>query len=297
METKYYCMIGLPSSGKTTFLAAFTYMLLEQTEAVELHMNPGEKQEGLTDEFRKQIDKWTNFEPLDHTGVGQEHRMKYTLCDVENMRYILEVPDSSGETFDAILEDRYIEDDIKAEWNRAEEILFFLHLDRMDIGDKEELLTEMPKNIQEFLAQKEKSKGEKEESKNGKGKSKEKPPMLHGQFAVVELLQILCDVCEGQLKIKFILSAWDRIEKNIEKKGTLIPEDIFSDRMPFVYQFINSNRDSLLVQFWGVSAQGSDLTDEEEIEQMSYAVEPMERVKVVDPMGEVSYDLSKIFMV
>ena len=30
---------------------------------------------------------------------------------------------------------------------------------------------------------------------------------------------------------------------------------------------------------------------------MSYAVESMERVKVADPMGEISYDLSKIFMV
>lgn len=290
METKYYYMIGLPSSGKTTFLAAFTYMLLEQTEAVLLHMNPEDKQEGLTEEFKKQIDKWTKFEPLDHTEVGQIHKMKYTLRDAENVKYILEVPDRSGETFDDIIKDRYIEDDMKEDWRRADEILFFLHLDRMDIGDREELLTEMPRETQELLSQEKKTEGVKE-------KSNEKPPMFPGQYKVVELLQILCDMRKVPLKVKFILSAWDSIEKNSEKKGTLFPEKVFSEKLPFIYQFMNSNKDSFLVQYWGVSAQGSDLADEKEIEQMSYAVEPMERVKVADPMGEISYDLSKIFMV
>lgn len=45
-----------------------------------------------------------------------------------------------------------------------------------------------------------------------------------------------------------------------------------------------------------MSAQGSDFQAPDEIEKMSYAVEAMERVKVVDPMGKISYDLSKIFI-
>ena len=106
MDTKYYYMMGLPASGKTTFLVAFTYMLLEQTEKVCLHMKPQDVQEGLTEEFKKEIERWTNFESLHHTGVGQVHKMKYTLYDADGVRYILEVPDRSGETFDAIIRDR-----------------------------------------------------------------------------------------------------------------------------------------------------------------------------------------------
>lgn len=88
MDTKYYYMMGLPASGKTTFLVAFTYMLLEQTEKVCLHMKPQDVQEGLTEEFKKEIERWTNFESLHHTGVGQVHKMKYTLYDADGVRYM-----------------------------------------------------------------------------------------------------------------------------------------------------------------------------------------------------------------
>lgn len=79
MDTKYYYMMGLPASGKTTFLVAFTYMLLEQTEKVCLHMKPQDVQEGLTEEFKKEIERWTNFESLHHTGV--ERYQGYLLME------------------------------------------------------------------------------------------------------------------------------------------------------------------------------------------------------------------------
>ena len=153
MDTKYYYMMGLPASGKTTFLVAFTYMLLEQTEKVCLHMKPQDVQEGLTEEFKKEIERWTNFESLHHTGVGQVHKMKYTLYDADGVRYILEVPDRSGETFDAIIRDRYIDDNTMGDWLRADEILFFINLERMNVGDKESLLTELPPSMQTLLAE------------------------------------------------------------------------------------------------------------------------------------------------
>lgn len=289
MNARYYYMMGLPASGKTTFLVAFTYMLLEQTEKVSLHMNPNDEQEGLTEEFKKEIDRWTNYEPLHHTSVGQIHKMKYVLCDKKDIKYILEVPDRSGETFEAIIKDRYIDDSMINDWLRADEILFFVNLERMDIGDKEELLTEIPLSMQELL--REGDEGLISESKTNSSQ------LFPGQFSLVELLQMLYFIRKDSLNIKFIISAWDRVEAyNNKKDKIIIPEDIFRDKLPFVYQFITTNKEWLTVQFWGVSAQGSDLQDESEIVQMSYAIEGMERVKVVDPEGIISYDLSKIFI-
>lgn len=288
MNTKYYYIMGLPASGKTTFLVAFTYMLQEYTEKVGFHLNPDDIQEGITEEFTKEIERWNNFKPLKHTGVGQIHKMKYILRDSAEEKYILEVPDRSGETFDALIKDRYIDDTIAEDWIRADEILFFVNFERMDIGDKENLLTELSPDMQDLLA-------EKDETKASENKSDDFS-MFPGQFALVELLQMLHFIRKDIVNIKFIISAWDKVEAFANENKTMIPEDIFYKNLPFVYQFLNTNKEYFYVRYWGVSAQGSDLQDDNEIEQMSYAVEPMERVKVVDPQGAISYDLSKIFI-
>lgn len=287
MQTRKYYIMGLPASGKTTFLVAFTYMLLNYTRKVGLHMKPDVKQEGLTESFQKEINRWTNFEPLMHTAVGQVHRMKYILYDEMDDRYELEIPDVSGETFSAIIKDRYIDAKTLDDWMRADTILFFVNLDKMNIGNNEELLTEMPISVQNLLAE------QNEQIYESNISSMSEFP---GQFALVELLQILYHVRKKSINIKFILSAWDSIEALNEGEEAIIPEEIFSEKLPFVYQFINANKENLIVQYWGVSAQGSSLEDSDEIERMSFAVEPMERVKVVDAMGNVSFDLSKIFM-
>ncbi len=288
MDTKKYYLMGLPASGKTTFLVAFTYMLLEQTEKVCLHMKPQDVQEGLTEDFRKEIERWTNFESLNHTGVGQIHKMKYTLYDANDVKYILEVPDRSGETFNAIISDRYIDDNTMEDWIRADEILFFVNFERMNVGDKESLLTELPPSMQMLLAEEDGSTGLEDENSA--------PLMFPGQFALVELLQMLYFVRRSAVDIRFIISAWDRMEVIYKEKESIIPKEVFQDKLPLVYQFLDANKDYINVEYWGVSAQGSDLQNSVEIENMSYAVEAMERVKVVDPAGSVSYDLSKIFV-
>ncbi len=288
MNTKYYYIMGLPASGKTTFLAAFTYMLLEYTEKVGLHMNPDDVQEGLTEEFMKEVERWANFEPIKHTGVGQIHKMKYVLHDLNEEKYILEVPDRSGETFNALIKDRYIDDTIAEDWTGADEILFFVNFERMDIGDKENLLTELSPDMQDLLAEQDETKAI--------GNKSDDSSIFPGQFALVELLQMMHLIRKDTVNIKFIISAWDRIESFAKENKTMVPEEIFHNNLPFVYQFLNTNKECFDVQYWGVSAQGSDLQDNNEIEQMSYALEPMERVKVVDPHGAISYDLSKFFM-
>ena len=45
-----------------------------------------------------------------------------------------------------------------------------------------------------------------------------------------------------------------------------------------------------------MSAQGSDLSDKAKIKELAQALDPMERVMVVDAQGEVSHDLSRIFV-
>ena len=288
MNTKRYYMMGIPESGKTTFLVAFTFMLEDQTEGTRLHLNPSEPPEGMTTEFKEEMDHWGKFEPLTHTRVGQIHKMKYTLYDEKEERYILEIPDRYGEIFSNIVLNRYIEDETREEWLAADKILFFVNLKRMNIGSQEELLTELPQEMQQLL-------------KNGKEslekkKDADKKFILPDQFMLVELLQMLQEIRKNGTFIKFIISAWDSLNLQSIDYEKQLPEIIFEKYLPFVYQFLKSNSNSIKAEFWGVSAQGSDLLDKEEIKKMSQALDSMERVIVVDSKGEVSHDLSKIFI-
>ena len=288
MNTKRYYMMGIPESGKTTFLVAFTFMLEDQTEGTRLHLNPTEPPEGMTKEFKEEMDHWGKFEPLTHTRVGQIHKMKYTLYDEKEERYILEIPDRYGEIFSNIVLNRYIEDETREEWLAADKILFFVNLKRMNIGSQEELLTELPQEMQQLL-------------KNGKEslekkKDADKKFILPDQFMLVELLQMLQEIRKNGTFIKFIISAWDSLNLQSIDYEKQLPEIIFEKYLPFVYQFLKSNSNSIKAEFWGVSAQGSDLLDKEEIKKMSQALDSMERVIVVDSKGEVSHDLSKIFI-
>lgn len=288
MNTKRYYMMGIPESGKTTFLVAFTFMLEDQTEGTRLHLNPSEPPEGMTKEFKEEMDHWGKFEPLTHTRVGQIHKMKYTLYDEKEERYILEIPDRYGEIFSNIVLNRYIEDETREEWLAADKILFFVNLKRMNIGSQEELLTELPQEMQQLL-------------KNGKEslekkKNADKKFILPDQFMLVELLQMLQEIRKNGTFIKFIISAWDSLNLQSIDYEKQLPEIIFEKYLPFVYQFLKSNSNSIKAEFWGVSAQGSDLLNKEEIKKMSQALDSMERVIVVDSKGEVSHDLSKIFI-
>lgn len=288
MNTKRYYMMGIPESGKTTFLVAFTFMLEDQTEGTRLHLNPSEPPEGMTKEFKEEMDHWGKFEPLTHTRVGQIHKMKYTLYDEKEERYILEIPDRYGEIFSNIVLNRYIEDETREEWLAADKILFFVNLKRMNIGSQEELLTELPQEMQQLL-------------KNGKEslekkKDADKKFILPDQFMLVELLQMLQEIRKNGTFIKFIISAWDSLNLQSIDYEKQLPEIIFEKYLPFVYQFLKSNSNSIKAEFWGVSAQGSDLLNKEEIKKMSQALDSMERVIVVDSKGEVSHDLSKIFI-
>lgn len=291
MDTKRYYMMGLPESGKTTFLVAFTFMLKDQTEGTCLHLNPAEPPKGISKDFKEEMDRWGKFEPLGHTKIGQVHRMNYTLYDDEGQRYILEVPDRYGEIFSHIVKDRYVDDDTRTEWMAADKILFFVNLDRMNIGTHEELLTELPPEMQKLLEEGEKF--PEEEINRG---DRKKEVILPDQFVLVELLQILQEICKIDISVKFIISAWDHLEFENTELEKQIPEKIFAEHLPFVHQYVQSHSHRMYVEYWGVSAQGSDLSDKGEIKKLAQALDPMERVMVVDARGEVSHDLSKIFV-
>lgn len=279
METKRSFMMGLPESGKTTFLVAFTYMLNNRTNNIQLRLRD-KMPDGYTIEMQEQEDRWASFQQLNRTPENRICNMHFELIDSDENEYVLEVPDSSGELYNYMLRDRYVEDNIRKAILCADEILFFLNFDKLrnDITLLPDLSAEMRKIF--------------EQASNGNICSYDELP---DQVKIVDLLQIVSWLRGNRFKVKFIISAWDSIIKN-EKIVCKNPKTVIQTELPFVYQYVVSNQEWIEAYYWGVSAQGTDLKDISEIREMSFSAEPMQRVIVIDAEGKSDNDLSRIFV-
>lgn len=112
------------------------------------------------------------------------------------------------------------------------------------------------------------------------------------QAEVVDLLQCILFIKKEKARIKFIISAWDKVEKEFEQER-LLPKDYLQIELPLLYQYLKSNTDKVEYQIWGVSAQGGDFSDKKEKIKLQEG-NPSRFIKVIDHEGNESQDLTKI---
>ena len=94
--SKKLLMIGLPETGKTTFLAALWYLIDGQNStALTLDILDGDR------EYLNNIrDKWLTRDRLERTKLINEPVLAFKLIDQDSKQSVeLTIPDLSGETF------------------------------------------------------------------------------------------------------------------------------------------------------------------------------------------------------
>ncbi len=113
------------------------------------------------------------------------------------------------------------------------------------------------------------------------------------QSEVVELLQALLELRSDNpelVNIRFVLSAWDMVEKDYGKN--ICPEEFMKKKFPLLYQFVITNTDRIKAEFWGISALGGDLNDQEDVKRLQE--EEFNAIKVLPPGGVQSNDLTDL---
>ena len=275
-HTNKQLMVGLPGTGKTTFLAALWHIV----ESGEI---PGalrlERLHGNLQYLNEIRNSWLGCRPLARTVPGAERVVSMRLYEPQG-RDITEVviPDLSGESFNSQWKDRKWTKEYDSLVKAANGALIFVHPEklkeptRIDMADPlvaelDENGGESPSEIDDFIPW--------------------NPEFSPTQVKMVDLLQFLALYLNASspLRIALIISAWDLV-LNDEKA----PSDWLSYHLPLLEQYLGANHDKFTTKVFGVSAQGGEL--EMDSAQLCSRMHASERVIVEIDGCPKSHDLT-----
>jgi hypothetical protein len=238
-------MVGLPGTGKTTFLAALWHV-------AKSHEVPGsmrlERREGDQEYLNTIANEWSKCEELERTPGEGEMDVAIVLSDPENDGIMhLRIPDMSGELFKTQWESRRCTAEFADLVDSVGGCLLFLHpektIETQWIADANAIL-------EQWGGQNEEEKKEKQASTDWDAST------APTQVQMVELLQFMAELTERQLRLAVIVSAWDLVTEQAT------PTEWVEKRMPLLWQYIMANPDLYSVSYMGVSAQGGERSEE-----------------------------------
>jgi hypothetical protein len=239
-------MVGLPGTGKTTFLAALWHV-------AKTHEVPGslrlERRDGDQEYLNRIADQWSKCAALERTPGEGEMEVTILLRDPDSNHVArLCIPDMSGELFASHWETRCCTTAFADHLQEVGGYLFFLHPEKLVeslwIADANAIADEWVGDDDEGDQESEESSG-----------SVWEPRTAPTQVQMVELLQFMSALSGRQLRLVLVVSAWDLVTYQIT------PAKWVETRLPLLWQFIAANPDLYFVTFTGVSAQGGVRSD------------------------------------
>lgn len=274
MEECSYYIFGLPAAGKSTFLGALYYLLMNEIgEKCSLRIK---HVLGDATYIGKLSDTWAEYTELDRTNLSNKNlKTELELEDNNHNVYKINFPDSSGEKFKKMLNDRFIDLEEVNEIKSANK--FFLFINPQHI-EEPHFISEVPEHIR------------KENEITVDMNKKDRTPT---ETELVELIQFLLHIKENRdINLDFVISAWDLLNDSIKK-----PMEYIEKTLPLLNQYIRANNNKIKIKYWGVSAQGGDLKSEEaRLELARKSINIDDRIIVVDNEGNRSKDITRLFV-
>jgi hypothetical protein len=231
-------IIGLPESGKTTFLAALWELVNEQRVAKGLTFDSiGENDHSY---LRKIVTVWRRATEQARTRLTGLSAVRMNLRDCAGNVVEVAMPDAPGEDFRAMWENREL-GRVLGESLADGNIMLLVN------GNK----VKPPAWVTERAAQR---------KATGKPKidalAKEwHPSVAPTQVQLVDLLQLISHAPVGRAgrRIVVMISAWDKVEGE-----RLTPEEFLTEKLPLLAQYLEAGRDGWTSRVYGVSAQGGE---------------------------------------
>ena len=267
MTSKSCYIMGLPSAGKTTFLAALAFSLQQKKTDTKLQWD---NYDGDHQYITNLTTRWLRADPIDRTNISlQQQKIRLVLSD-ENNNYIVTFPDLSGEIFQSQYKDREMDLFSSETIKECDGILLFIN----------------PKNIKEttFI-----SSMPSEYRNNGDDRKERNAIDDPTEVQLVELLQFVAHIRNKPVTLVVVISAWDLIDGQHH-----IPEEYLKKQVALLWQYLFCNKDKFKTVYYGVSAQGDELDSEEKREDIVLKNEnnPVERIQVIDNDGNKCHDIS-----
>ena len=276
--TKNIVLMGLPATGKTSFLAALWYLVQHSQIASSLRL---EKLEGDS-KYLNQISKaWAAYEPVPHTRIDSETVVSMLLKDVRtNQTLKLSFPDLSGESFTLQWTMRQFTQGYDAFLRSASGGILFIsplrYLKPIRIDQANPL-------IEEILGGQQTQEPLQDRSAPLKPWNPERTPT---QVQLVELLQFISgrDYFDPPFRLAVVISAWDK-----PSQLNTSPVEWLANEFPLFHQFLSSNQKAFNTAIYGLSAQGGDYSQRDALVDKT----PSDRIEVVGIGISNSHDLTE----
>lgn len=272
-------IIGLPASGKTTFLAALWHLVTMRD--VETVLQFGDLRVGDATHLNAISRRWRDAKVQDRTAVAGNHMVSMNLVEASGQPLRVTFPDLAGEAYLHMWEDRDCETDV-AKIIQAGGVVLFVHADAIRapqwVLDEVTLSRAMGLPVPDGEA------------------VKWHPRLAPTQVQLVDLLQLLrrppLDI--GPRRLVVMLSAWDKA-----RGEGLTPEAYLAAKLPLLDQYLHREADGWTWRVYGVSAQGGEYDPIEEgaarvpeAEQLRNLDKPSTRIQLVG-VGTETHDLTE----
>ena len=268
-----FILIGLPATGKTSYLAALWYLVQHEQVAHKLMLD---RLEGDNKYLNQISSAWLLCQPVPRTPTDSEKVVSMILKEVASGRTItVTFPDLSGESFSLQWTARQITTGYDNFLKTASGGVLFVSPE----PHKPARIDAAAPLVQEMN----------QADVNGDAHMVEwEASLAPRQVQLVELLQFIAarDYFKPPFRLALVISAWDKL-----KATGISPAKWFAKEVPLLFQFLESNRNLFEYTIYGVSAQGGEYTTETE---KLTEVDPSERIRVVSSDGRISsHDLTE----
>jgi len=194
--------IGLPGSGKTTFLAALWHVLNDRSSATALKLTKHSDDRTYLNQIAKD---WRDCSQVPRTNLQTEQVVILHLDDNGFGEFDLSIPDLAGEAFKQQLTERLMTRHHDAFVQKATGLMLFLHPD----VQKGTQLTVARRLEAELPGAHEEAETAVSTGVNDVWSSE----LLPTQAKLVELLQFIFERTQQKLQIAVVVSAWDLVDR------------------------------------------------------------------------------------
>ena len=289
MANQHISIIGLPASGKTSFIAALWALMLNESPHCSLTLDS--LKEGSQEYLNKISDDWLSFKSVGRTMLAKN--VGEVIMNLKNKNtgkiITLNIPDFYGELFDAQFKDREWSEEYYHQMEKSEKYIIFIdpyhenNVAQTIMAERQYL--EQLDELNPILIADEIKTGEVKAEKSEEILTTTNPKIYthintSNQVKLVDLLQFLIYTLnnEGRFKVAIVVSKWDKVLVNFPAAK---PEDIVKSNLPLLHQFLDCNQQLFNYKYLGVSAQGVDYLDPAAVRICANKL-PEERVTIFD---------------